>query len=155
MIVGERPIAFRKAIPQRGGSTRLLEDSRSALPLPGQEIGEERLHDSGEIAGNAFNLLNEILAQREIDRTLTCRTGGATHHSDILGTTNAHCMRIGQRPQRQARQLSPIRPHRRYAEIRIVASRATVGRLRMLRPPARLWLQAIKALKGALIPSPF
>ena len=123
MIVGERPIAVRKAIPQSGCGARLLDDTRSAFPLSGQEIGEERLHDPGEIAGNASNLLNEALAEREIDRTLTCRTGGATHHVDTFWIANAHYMRTAQSPQRQARKLwfSHIRPNRRYVEVRIVA----------------------------------
>ena len=71
MIVGERPIAFPEAIPQSGCGARLLGDARSVFPLFGQKIGEERFHDSGEIVGNAFNLLNEVLAQREVDRTLS------------------------------------------------------------------------------------
>ena len=123
MIVGERPIAVRKAIPQSGRGARLLDDTRSALPLFGQEVGEERLHDPGEIAGNASNLLNEVLAEREIDRTLTCRTGGATHHVDTFWIANAHYMRTAQAPQRQARKLwfSHIRPNPRYVEVRIVA----------------------------------
>jgi hypothetical protein len=94
MIVGERPIAFRKAIPQSGCGARLLDDARSAFPLLGQEIGEERFHDRGEIVGNAFNLLNEVLAQREVDRTLTCRIGGAALHAkrllDFLCALYAH-----------------------------------------------------------------
>ncbi len=119
MIVGERPIAFRKAIPQSGCRARLLNDARSAFPLLGEEIGEERFDDSGKIAGNAFDLLNEVLAQREVDRTLTCRTGGAALHSDAFWIVDAHYMRIAQSRQRQAQQrpLNRNRPNGRFMEL--------------------------------------
>ena len=130
MIVGERPITFRKAVPQSGCGARLLDDARPAFPLPGQEIGEERFHDSREIAGNAFNLLNQVLAQREVDRTLTCPTGGAALHFDPFWIGNAHYMRIAQSSQRQAqkRRLNRIRPNGRYVKVRFGASRAAHGR---------------------------
>ena len=70
---------------QSAAGLRVLDGARSAFPLPGQDICEEGLHDSGEIAGNAFELLNKALAQREIDRRLARRTGAATLRSHTFG----------------------------------------------------------------------
>ena len=82
--------ADRKAC-RRG--THLLDDARSAFPLPGQDVCEEGLHDSGEIARNAFELLNKVIAQREIDRRLARCTGAATLRSHTFG--DGQCALLG------------------------------------------------------------
>ncbi len=73
--------------------THLLDDARSAFPLPGQDVCEEGLHDSGEIARNAFGLLNKVIAQREIDRRLARCTGAATLRSHTFG--DGQCALLG------------------------------------------------------------
>ena len=90
MFVRERLGAIRKAIPQCGCGTRLLDDPHAAISLPRNKIREKRLDCPGEIVGNSFDLLYQILAQSEIDRAFTYGARRITLHSGVPTTVYAH-----------------------------------------------------------------